>query len=69
MLEYNRIGNSELKEYIKVHRNDEKVFHEALKVLMSRGKNQTYPALFEILKEEVEAIFRDTIKSIEEGKN
>ncbi|MEM9538088.1 MAG: hypothetical protein AAGA60_01105 [Cyanobacteria bacterium P01_E01_bin.42] len=61
------LSNSELKKYIKVHRNDNEAFHEALKVLISRSSGQKYPAPFEMPKEEVEAIFRDKIKPLEEG--
>ncbi|MGK7924518.1 MAG: hypothetical protein AB4290_04565 [Spirulina sp.] len=63
------LSNSELKEYIKVHRNDDEAFHEALKVLMSRSNGQKYPSPVEMSQEEVEAIFREKIKPIEEHKN
>ncbi len=54
--------NSELRQYLSKHRNDEEVFSQALEVLLSRKKDGfKYPNPYSMPYEEVEAIFKSKL--------
>jgi hypothetical protein len=57
------LTNSELKAYIKVHRNDESACQAALKILMSRRSENTAKYASNITDEEMEAIFQEKLQS------
>jgi predicted CopG family antitoxin len=60
--------NSELRQYLSEHRNEEAIFSEALEVLLSQKKEGfKYPALQTISYTEVETIFKEKLnQTIEE---
>ena len=54
--------DSELRQYLSEHRNDEEAFSQALEVLLSRKKDGfKYPYPYSIPYEEVEAIFKSKL--------
>lgn len=60
--------NTELKQYLSEHRNDQQAFQSALEVLMSRrnpANRQPYPFGLADPKTEVEAIFRKKLNQTE----
>jgi len=57
------LTNSELKAYIKTHRNDESACHEALKILMSRRSENTAKYAYDITDEEMKALFQEKLRS------
>ncbi|AFY82669.1 DUF6887 family protein [Oscillatoria acuminata] len=57
------LTNSELKSYIKAHRNDESACHAALKIMMSRRSENTAKYAYDITDEEMEAIFQEKLQS------
>lgn len=57
------LTNSELKVYIKAHRNDESACHEALKILMSRRSENTPKYAYDITDEEMKALFVEKLRS------
>ena len=57
------LTNSELKAYIKAHRNDETAFHAALKILMSRRSENTVKYAYDITDEEMKALFQEKLQS------
>ncbi|MEH2407364.1 DUF6887 family protein [Nostoc sp.] len=60
--------NTELKQYLSEHRNDQQAFQAALEVLMSRrnpANHQPYPFDLADPKTEVEAIFRKKLNQTE----
>lgn len=57
------LTNSELKSYIKAHRNDESACHEALKILMSRRSENTVKYAYDMTDEEMEALFQEKLHS------
>ncbi len=59
-----QMSNTELKEYLSEHRNDEEAFRAALEVLMSRrnpANRQPYPFDLANPEKEVEAILREKL--------
>ncbi|NET59858.1 MAG: hypothetical protein F6K47_28030 [Symploca sp. SIO2E6] len=59
-----RMTNEELKRYISEHRNDDKAFHAAMEVLMSRrdpANRHPYPFELQNPEAEVEAILREKL--------
>jgi hypothetical protein len=61
--------NAELKQYISEHRNDQEAFQAALEVLMSRrnpANLQPSPFKFADPQHEVEALFRDRLRNIQQ---
>lgn len=57
------LTNSELKAYMKAHRNDETACHEALKILMSRRSETTAKYAYNITDEEMKALFKEKLRS------
>ncbi|MCT7978829.1 DUF6887 family protein [Laspinema olomoucense] len=57
------LTTSELKVYIKAHRNDESACHAALKILMSRRSENTAKYAYDLTDEEMEAIFQEKLQS------
>ena len=56
-----QMTNTELKQYMSQHRNDEDAFHAAMKVVMSRrGPDRRHPSPLELNNHEtdVEAILK-----------
>lgn len=54
--------NSELRQYLSQHRNDEEAFSQGLEVLISRKKDGfKYPSPYSMPYEEVEAIFKSRL--------
>jgi hypothetical protein len=64
-----QMTNSELKQYISVHRNDREAFRAALEVLISRrdpnAPYQPYPFNLDDPEGEVKAIFEEKLKQAE----
>ncbi|NET62503.1 MAG: hypothetical protein F6K47_42335 [Symploca sp. SIO2E6] len=63
-----RMTNTELKRYISEHRNDDKAFHAAMEVLMSRrnpANRHPYPFELKNPEAEVEAILREKLNHTE----
>jgi len=66
-----QMTNTELKQYISAHRNDDAAFRAALQVLMSRRDPgvpyQPYP--FDLLdpEGEIQAIFAEKLRKTEEN--
>ncbi|MCL1475552.1 DUF6887 family protein [Argonema antarcticum] len=59
-----QMSNTELKQYLSEHRNDEEAFRAALEVLMSRrnpANLQPYPFDLANPESEVEAILREKL--------
>jgi hypothetical protein len=65
-----QMTNTELKQYISVHRNDGEAFRAALEVLMSRRDPSTpylpYPFDLKDPEGEVQAIFVEKLGKIEQ---
>ncbi|MCT7989510.1 DUF6887 family protein [Laspinema olomoucense] len=57
------LTTSELKAYIKAHRNDESACHAALKILMRRRSENTAKYAYDLTDEEMEAIFQEKLQS------
>ncbi|MDB9311778.1 hypothetical protein PN462_01595 [Spirulina sp. CS-785/01] len=56
------MNNTELRQYLSEHRNDEENFSQALEILMNRKHNNfKYPPPSEIDAEEIEAILKDKL--------
>lgn len=56
------MNNSELRQYLSKHRNDEEAFSQALEVLLGRKKDGfKYPSPYSMRYEEVEAIFKSKL--------
>ncbi|MBW4633335.1 MAG: hypothetical protein KME30_16005 [Iphinoe sp. HA4291-MV1] len=56
--------NTELKQYVSQHRNDEEAFRAALQVLMSRrdpATQQPYPFDLDNFQSEVEALLKEKL--------
>jgi hypothetical protein len=63
-LDLSQMTNTELKQYISEHRNDEEAFRAALAVVISRrdpAKRQPYPFNLANPEREVESILREKI--------
>lgn len=63
-----QMTNTELKQYMSGHRNDEEAFRAALEVLMRRrnpANRQPYPFDLTNPESEVEAILREKFKQVE----
>lgn len=63
-----QMTNTELKQYLSEHRNDEEAFRAALEVLMRRrdpANRQPYPFDLANPESEVEAILREKFKQAE----
>ncbi len=63
-----QMTNTELKQYLSKHRNDQDAFQAALEVLMSRRSpvnRQPYPFSLANPETEVEAIFREKLNNPE----
>jgi predicted CopG family antitoxin len=57
--------NSELRQYLSEHRNNEEAFSQALEVLLSRKKDGfKYPSPYSMTYEEVEAIFKSKLNEL-----
>ncbi|MHC5937527.1 DUF6887 family protein [Nostoc sp.] len=68
MSNLSEMTNTELKQYLSEHRNDQQAFQAALEVLMSRrnpANGQPYPFDLADPKTEVEAIFRKKLNQTE----
>ena len=64
-----QMTNTELKQYISEHRNDNEAFQVVMEVLMSRrnpANRQPYPFELANPEIEVEAILKAKLNSIEE---
>ena len=58
--------DSELRQYLSEHRNDEEAFSQALEVLLNRKKDGfKYPPAYSMPYKEVEAIFKSKLNSSE----
>ena len=53
--------NSQLKTYIKAHRNNESACHEAIKLLMSRQTKNSPKYHYDIPDQQMEALFVEKI--------
>jgi hypothetical protein len=54
--------NSELRQYLSEHRNNEEAFSQALEILLSRKKDGfKYPSPYSMPYEEVEALFKSKL--------
>ena len=69
----NQLTNTELKRYLSEHRNNDDAFHDALQVLMSRrdpnAPRYPYPYAMADPEREVEAIFREKIRQLEQERS
>lgn len=68
MQNLNQMTNTELKQYISKHRNEEEAFRAALQVLMSRCDSATqYPYPFDLdnPEKEVEALLKEKLNRTE----
>ncbi|MEH2145571.1 DUF6887 family protein [Nostoc sp.] len=68
MQNLNQMTNTELKQYISEHRNEEEAFRAALQVLMSRSDSaiqQPYPFDLDNPESEVEALLREKLNRSE----
>ncbi|MBN4006841.1 hypothetical protein [Nostoc sp. LPT] len=64
MQNLNQMTNTELKQYISKHRNEEEAFRAALQVLMSRcdcATQHPYPFDLDNPEKEVEALLKEKI--------
>lgn len=67
-LNLSQMTNTELKQYLSKHRNDEEAFQAALEVLMQRrdpANRQPYPFDLANPESEVEAILREKFNQAE----
>jgi hypothetical protein len=67
-----QMTNTELKQYLSEHRNDQEAFRAALEVLMSRrnpATRQPYPFDLADPESEVEAILRSKLDHIERQRS
>jgi hypothetical protein len=55
--------NSELKTFIKTHRNDELACHEAIKLLMTRKSEDAPKYSYNLPEEDMEAVFQEKLQS------
>ena len=55
--------NTELKTYIKIHRNDESACHKAIKLLMIRRNDNTPKYPYDLPNEDMEKIFQEKLQS------
>ncbi|NMG09490.1 hypothetical protein [Brasilonema sp. UFV-L1] len=64
MQNLNQMSNTELKQYLSEHRNEEEAFRAALQVLMSRrdpATQQPYPFDLDNPQSEVEALLKEKL--------
>lgn len=54
--------NSQLKTYIKAHRNNESVCHEAIKLLISRQTKNSPKYHYDIPDQQMEALFAEKLQ-------
>ncbi len=55
--------NNELKVYIKTHRHDESVCHEAIKLLMNRRNENSPKYSYNLPNEDMETLFQQKLQS------
>ncbi|MDZ8109956.1 MAG: hypothetical protein RM338_30780 [Nostoc sp. DedQUE12a] len=68
MQNLNQMTNTELKQYISEHRNDEEAFRAALQVLMSRcnsATQQPYPFDLDNPESEIKALLLEKLNQTE----
>lgn len=59
------LTNQELKAYIKANRSDEVACQEAIALLLNRRKPDTPKYPYNLPAEEMEAIFREKLQSVD----
>jgi hypothetical protein len=63
--DFNNMTRKELKKYVLAHPTDDEAIRELF--IKRRGKNaQIYPSPYEMSYEEVEKIFKDKLKTLDE---
>ncbi|MGB5594070.1 MAG: hypothetical protein WBM32_05205 [Crocosphaera sp.] len=60
-----QMTNQELKAYIKANRDNDQACHEAIKLLMSRQSKNTPQYPHDLPLEEMEAIFKAKLQSLD----